>query len=93
MAVPDSLAGKLALFAANGRITLFNEELFAEVGWLQVLIGQGIMPAGYHPLADQPTDAECREFLDLLAAAAQRQVAAMPDHATFIATHCRANPG
>ncbi len=93
MAVPDSLAAKLSLFEANGRITRFNEELFAEVGWLQVLIGQGVRPAGYHPLADQPTDAECREFLDLLANAAQRQVAGMPDHAAFIASHCRASVG
>ena len=88
--VPDSLAAKIALFEANGRLTRFNEELFAEVGWLQVMDGQGLKPEGYHPLADQPADTELREFCDLLAGAAARQVAAMPDHAAFIARHCPA---
>lgn len=85
MEVPDSLTAKLALFAANGRITRLSEELFAEVGWLQVLLGQGLVPQGYHPLADQPSDGELREFLGLLETAVARQVSAMPDHAAVIA--------
>ncbi len=88
MTVPDSLAEKLALFAANGRITRFNEELFAEVGWLQVLVGQGIEPRGYHPLADSQSPQEVRELLGLLRQVIARQVAALPDHAAFIAQHC-----
>src|SRR3546814_1893450 len=48
MALPDSLAAKIALFAENGQIVREHEELFTEVGWLQVLIGQGINPKGYH---------------------------------------------
>src|SRR3546814_1230041 len=37
MALPDSLAAKIALFAENGQIVREHEELFTEVGWLQVL--------------------------------------------------------
>jgi tryptophan halogenase len=85
MDVPDSLAAKLALFAANGRITRLSEELFAEVGWLQVMLGQGLVPQGYHPLADQPSNGELREFLILLETAVARQVAGMPAHAEVIA--------
>ncbi|WP_338468351.1 tryptophan halogenase family protein [Novosphingobium sp. ZN18A2] len=87
MQVPDSLAAKIDLFEANGRITRFNEELFAEVGWLQVMAGQGLKPAGHHPLADQPTDAELAEFLSLLANGVAQQVGAMPTHLDFIARH------
>jgi tryptophan 7-halogenase len=90
MAVPDSLAEKIALFRANGRIGRFNEELFSEAGWLQVMMGQGIIPAGYDPLADAPSDGELREFLLLLRQAVSKQVADMPSHAAFLARHCSA---
>ncbi|MFM9726407.1 tryptophan 7-halogenase, partial [Streptomyces scabiei] len=46
MDVPETLRAKIDLFRANGRISRWNEELFAEVGWLQVLVGQGIVPQG-----------------------------------------------
>jgi len=88
MAVPDTLSEKIELFRANGRIARFNEELFAEVGWLQVLVGQGVIPAGYHPLAKVQSDAELREFLSLMRRAVNKHVAAMPDHDSFIAQHC-----
>jgi tryptophan halogenase len=95
MAVPDSLTEKLELFRANGRIARFNEELFAEAGWLQVLVGQGIMPRGYHPLADVPSPAELREFLSLIRQNVSKQAATMADHTAFVARHCaaRANAG
>lgn len=90
MSVPDSLTEKLELFAANGRIARFNEELFAEAGWLQVLIGQGLVPRGYHPLVDILSDAELAEMLSLMRQSITKTVAAMPRHEDFIARHCRA---
>jgi tryptophan halogenase len=87
MAVPDSLAEKIDLFRANGRIHRFNEELFAEVGWLQVMVGQGIMPAGYHPLADAPSAAELREFLGLIRQTVAKHVGGMPGHEAFLRQH------
>src|SRR6476646_495695 len=44
MELPERLAHKLALFRANARIVREHEELFTETGWMQVMIGQGIMP-------------------------------------------------
>jgi tryptophan halogenase len=90
MAVPDTLTEKIDLFCANGRIQRFNEELFAEVGWLQVMVGQGIMPAGYHPMADTPGEGEVRELLSVIRQTVQKHVSAMPSHADFIARHCAA---
>ena len=90
MAVPDTLTQKLDLFRANGRIARFNEELFAEVGWLQVMVGQGILPAGYHPLADAPGEVELREFLSLTRAAVAQHVAGLPSHRAWLDRHCRA---
>jgi tryptophan halogenase len=91
MAVPDTLGEKIDLFRANGRIARFNEELFAEVGWLQVMVGQGVMPAGYHPLADAPSDAELREFLSLIRQTVTKHVGGMPSHKAFLQHHSWAN--
>ena len=91
IAIPDSLAQKLDLFAANGRLFREHEELFTEVGWLQVLIGQGVLPRGYHPLADAITAEELREFMALAKQHVDQVVGRMPDHAAFIAAHCAAD--
>jgi tryptophan 7-halogenase len=87
MALPDTLRAKIDLFRANGHIFREHEELFTEVGWLQVMAGQGIMPSGHHPLADQISDADLAEFLETLELLYAREVKQMPSHNDFIAQH------
>jgi len=90
MALPDTLTHKLELFAANGRITREHEELFTEVGWLQVLIGQGAEPTGYHPIADTIEADDLAEYMRTIELLYAREVDAMPGHADFVGRHCRA---
>jgi tryptophan halogenase len=90
MAIPDTLAEKLELFRANGRLFRTGDELFTELGWLQVMVGQGIMPSGYHPLADQLTEQDLAGFLAATRQVVDGSVAAMPSHEDFIARHCAA---
>ncbi|MBC6403082.1 MAG: tryptophan 7-halogenase [Hyphomonadaceae bacterium] len=52
MKIPDTLAHRLELFRASGRIFRRSDELFNEHSWFYVLFGQGVRPAQYHPLAD-----------------------------------------
>ncbi len=93
MDIPESLTEKIALFRANGHIFRTQDELFTEVGWLQVMVGQGIVPAGQHGLAAQISDADLAEFLQTLEALTRREVTQMQGHADFIAAHCLApNP-
>ena len=51
------------------------------------MVGQGIMPAGYNPIADGPSDAELREFLSLVRETVTKTVAGMPDHQAFLERH------
>ena len=51
MDVPGSLAHKIELFREIGRVFRKNEELFVENSWVQVMMGQGIVPQSYHPVA------------------------------------------
>lgn len=88
MPIPEELQRKLDLFAAGGRIVRHNDELFTEVGWLQVLLGQGVRPAGHHPLADQLSAGELAEFMNMIRSVIQHETGTMPAHADFVARHC-----
>jgi len=66
MQVPEFLQEKMASFAESGHLYRVDEELFTEVGWLQVMLGQGIRPQQYNPLADTLTSQEVKEYLQNL---------------------------
>lgn len=85
MDIPDTLAAKIELFRANGHIFRVGEELFTEVGWLQVLVGQGIEPAAHHPLADAVEKKDLAEFMETIELLIAREVRQMPDYGQFIA--------
>jgi tryptophan halogenase len=91
MDVPASLQRKMALFGSNGRIFREGNELFTELSWLQVLVGQGIVPQGYHPLAQLLSDAQCAAFVANVENVIRKCVNVMPTHADFIARHCAAS--
>ncbi|MBS0254039.1 MAG: tryptophan 7-halogenase [Proteobacteria bacterium] len=90
MPLPDSLAERIELFRASGHIFRDGEELFSEVGWMQVLIGQGITPATSHIMAEAVSEAELKEYLATIAALYRREAEAYPSHEQFIARHCAA---
>jgi tryptophan 7-halogenase len=89
MDVPQSLKDKIALYRSHGRIFRFNNELFAEMGWLQVMEGQNLVPQRYHPLADLPAEQDSVAFLESVRQVISKCVDVMPDHAAYVAQHCR----
>ena len=92
MPIPDSLAAKLELFRASGHIVREHEELFTEVGWLQVLVGQGVDAATHHPLADAIPADDLGAFMSTLTALYRREAGRYADHADFVGRHCGAAP-
>jgi tryptophan halogenase len=90
MPVPDSLQQKIDLFQARGRVVRFDNELFAEAGWLQVMHGQNLQAAGYDPLADLLPLEEMEKYLESIRDVIGQCVQHMPDHAAYIAQHCAA---
>lgn len=85
MAIPDTLRRKMALWQSHGRLVRDDNELFAEVGWLQVLHGQGIAASGYHPLVDLLGEEEVGAYLAQIAGVVGKCVDVMPTHQAFIA--------
>jgi tryptophan halogenase len=52
MAAPETLQRKLDVFAARGRIPLYDEETFQEHDWESLFIGHGLIPQSYDPRVD-----------------------------------------
>jgi tryptophan halogenase len=89
--VPDTLKAKLDLFAASGRVFRENEELFAEESWIQVLIGQGLVPHGYDAAVDIKGEDEIFGYLDNVRKVISACVETLPDHADYIRRNCKAD--
>ena len=83
-AIPDSLSEKIALFEEAAIIVRDEDELFTEEGWGQVMIGQGLQPRSYTPLADGIPRAELAGYLAKLADTYRRAARALPTHAEFV---------
>lgn len=91
MKIPDSLRHRIELFKQTGRVFRVPNELFGENSWIQVMLGQGLMPEQYHPIVDMMTDEELRRFLGGAEASVAQLVSNLPQHQAFIDHYCRAN--
>ena len=86
--VPATLKARMALYEAHGRIVREGNELFAEVGWLQVMHGQNLRARGYQPLVDVVPEPDIQAYLDNVAQVMRKCADFMPTHEAFIAEHC-----
>jgi len=88
MAIPDSLQHKIELFKENGRLFREQNDLFLESSWLQVLIGQGVMPKDYHPIANSMSEAHILETLAKIKKIKQEPINKLPSHDDYIKNIC-----
>ena len=89
MEIPDSLRHRINLFKETGRVFKVPTELFGENSWTQVMLGQGLYPEQYHPIANMMEDKELEDFLEGIHGSAQRLVSQLPEHQRFIDHYCR----
>ncbi|MFM8757909.1 MAG: tryptophan 7-halogenase, partial [Limnohabitans sp.] len=92
MPIPDTLQHKIDLFKATGRLLRVDNELFSEVGWLQVMEGQNLVPGQYQPLVDLQSEDDIHQYLESVRLVIEKCVAVMPEHSQFIREHCKAAP-
>jgi tryptophan halogenase len=90
MAIPESLRHKMDLYRSHGRVVRVDNELFSEVGWIQVLEGQNMPIEGYHPLADTQSEEDVAEYLASVREVIAKCVDVMPTHNDYIAKMCAA---
>lgn len=90
MDIPEPLAETIRLFRDSGRFFRNAEEMFALTSWVEVMIGQRIMPRAWHPAVDQLSDAQLQQLMDDVQRVIAKCVDAMPTHEQFIARCCAA---
>ena len=90
MAIPDSLVETIELFKDRGRFFRNAEEMFAVTSWVQVMIGQGVIPTGCHPALYTLPDSEIEKVVGMTRQVIANCSAAMPMHEQFIDRYCRA---
>jgi tryptophan halogenase len=88
MEVPERLTRKIALFRANGSLFHEQHDIFMEPSWLQVMLGQGVMPQDYHPIADGLTGAQLRDKLEQTLQLKREPLAKLPSHDEFLGMFC-----
>jgi tryptophan halogenase len=92
MELPATLQRKIDLWRSNGRIFREDEELFSEESWIQVFLGQNIVPRSYDPLVEIKSDPQIEQFLGNIAATIERCVQVMPPHSDYVRKFCSAEP-
>ena len=92
MSIPAELQANIDLFRDSGRFYRNADELFADISWIEVMLGQRIEPRAYHPLADQVPVEDVYRFVAEVEQTIERCVDAMPAHQAFIDRYCAATP-
>ena len=85
MEIPQSLAHKMDLFKQTGKVVRENDELFAEVAWQQVFIGQGLIPDDYNSIVDSLSSEQLTDLFATLKTLINSTVDKLPTHNEFLA--------
>ena len=89
--MPEGLAHRIELFRARGKVSRQDGHLFSDSSWIAVLLGQGVTPQQWDPLANTLPIAELQAKASELRDNLHRAIARMPRHAEFIDNNCKAN--
>ena len=90
MEIPETLRNKIDVWCSNGRIFRESDELFAEESWIQVFLGQGLVPRSHDPLVGIKSDPQIEQFLGNIASTIDRCVDVMPQHDAYVEKYCPA---
>ena len=88
MDIPDSLRHRIELFRETGCVFRKEGELFAENSWTQVMLGQGITPKRYNPIADEMKASEFKQFMEHVKTSVRNQTDKLPTHMDYVKRYC-----
>ena len=86
MALPDTLTHRMELFRQSARVFKPQDDVFAENSWVQVMMGQGITPAGYHNIAQALSPEQMTAFMKGIQHDVAKTVGSLPPHGAFVQT-------
>lgn len=83
MQIPDSLNTRMKMFKQTGRLVQRKSEIFVD-SWLQVMIGQGLIPDQHHPMADELTEQDLKNFLKQIEQDIVSKTSNLPTHTEYL---------
>ncbi len=84
IALPDRLQQKIAAFKDSATIFNENSDIFRDASWVQVMMGQGIIPKSYHPSAGAYSDEAILSLMQKIYQAKQQPLGQMLSHDEFL---------
>lgn len=90
MSIPDPLRETIDMFRHGGRYFRNGEDFFALPSWVEVMLGQRIVPQTYHPIVDRMPENELVEFVERVRRVIASCAEALPFHQDFIDKYCKA---
>ena len=84
MDIPESLARRIELFAARGRVFCSGAELFATPSWVAVMLGQNIVPRAYDTVVDALDENKVAQALRRMRQEYAEAADALPSHEDFL---------
>ena len=84
MDVPERLTRKIGLFRSNGTLVQDQLDIFLEPSWLQVMLGQGVMPQDYHPIADKLSAEQLQDKMKKTLELKREPLPKIPSHDEFL---------
>lgn len=84
MAIPEDLSRKMALFKETGKVYREQDELFSPIAWVQVMLGQGMLPEDHHPIVNALSTEQLTELLQYLKTIYAGTAEKLPTHAEFL---------
>jgi tryptophan halogenase len=90
MEIPDSLTHRMAMFRENGYAWPDDVSLFRVDSWVQVMMGQGLMPKQHHAAGRVLATDGLKQQMMALKKMIDNTVSQLPEHGEFIKTYCPA---
>lgn len=91
MEVPETLLTRLNMYESSARIFRSPDELFTVNSWNQVMLGQGVRPSAYHPIADKMSSLELESYFKKMAGYLSHVAEQLPSHKQFLDQYCKAS--
>lgn len=91
--IPDTLQEKIDAFKQIAQIDQYEQGLFLAPSWTAVMVGQGLIPDSYHPLADGMDVPALHRLLNQLEQDIKQQASSLHPHRSILEAHCKATPG
>jgi tryptophan halogenase len=81
--LPETLAQRIDMYRASGRVMLRQPELFNELDWFWIFEGMGVVPRDYDPLVDTIDYEQVKRVMLAINQKISADTAAAPTHDSF----------